>query len=387
MIPSRNPFYRQALAGPHEAYSRVEVWRSGIKVEELAWRDTNQRYTRDVPVFYGGNVRATLASRVTRTLSMTVPDFLYPWSTHDLLNPYGNELRAFRGIRYGNSTPDEFAIFGGPIMNVRPPRNGECTVEASDVTVRVSGAGFVRPLPSQAGDLVLDEYERLVLDVNPLATFGPHSPITERVPVLGYDSDRGAALDNLAKAANAFWYALADRRYVMRRVPWSVRPGSTPIALIDGPGGTLLSAFPGRGSADVFNQVTVVSDLPDGGAPLWATASDDDPSSPTWIGGPFGVRSARPLRITGVENQGQLLTVAKGLIARSRGLVDSWQITCVPDASIELGDPLALSYRGHGAFQVAAALTMPLEPTGAMSIDGRGFDPAATEDSATEEDA
>lgn len=381
MIPSRNSFYRDVLAGPHEAYSRVEVWRAGIKVDELAWRETSQRYTRDVPVFFGGNVRATLASRVTRTLSMTVPDFLYPWRTHDLLNPYGNELRAFRGIRYGNNSPDEFPTFVGPIMNVRPPRNGECSVEASDVTVRVSGAGFVAPLPSQAGSRVLDEYERLVLDVNPLATFGTHSPITDLVPVLGYDSDRGSALDNLAKTANAFWYALADGRYVMRRVPWSVKPTMTPIPLIDGPAGTLMSAFPDRGSSGIFNQITVTSDRPDGGAPLWATATDDDPTSPTWIGGPFGVRSAPPVRVTGAENQGQLLALAKALIQRSRALVDSWQITCVPDASIELGDPLGVSYRSRAALQVVAALTMPLEPTGAMSIDGRGVDPAATEDS------
>ena len=382
MIPSRNPFYREALAGPHEAYSRVEVWRAGIQVDELVWRETNQRYTRDVPVFYGGNVRATLSSRVTRTLSMTVPDFLYPWRNSDLLNPYGNELRAYRGIRYGNGSPDEFPIFSGPIMTVRPPRNGECTIEASDVTVRVSGAGFVAALPSQAGSAVLDEYERLVLDVNPRAVFGPHSPITELVPVLGYDSDRGAALDNLAKTANSFWYALADGRYVMRRVPWSVKPSVMPIPLIDGPGGTLLSAFPDRGSAGIYNQITVTSDNPDGGTPIWATATDNDPNSPTYIGGPFGIRAAAPVRVTGADNQGQLLVLAKALIARSRALVDSWQITCVPDPSIELGDPLGMSYRGHQALQVAAAFTMPLEPTGSMSIDGRGVDPAATEDSA-----
>jgi hypothetical protein len=382
VIPSRNPFYRAALARPHEAYTRVEVWRSNIKVDELVWRDNTQRYTRATPVFFGGNIRATLSSRVTRTLSMTVPDFLYPWGTHDLLNPYGNELRAFRGIRYGNDNRDEFPTFVGPIMNVRPPRNGECSVEASDVTVRVAGAGFVAPLPSQAGDLVLDEFERLVLDVNPLAVFGPHSPITDLVPVLGYDSDRGDALDNLAKTANAFWYALADGRYVMRRVPWSVKPSAMPIPMVDGPDGTLLSAFPDRGSSGIFNQVTVVSDRPDGGSPLWATATDNDPDSPTWVGGPFGIRSARPVRVTGADNQGQLLALAKALIARSRTLVDSWQITCVPDASIELGDPLGLSYRSQPALQVVAALTMPLEPTGSMSVDGRGLDLTATEESA-----
>ena len=380
MIVSRNPFYRRALAAPHNAYSRVEIWRAGIQVDELVWRDTNQRYTRGAPVFFGGNMRATLASRVTRTLSLNVPDTLYPWDGTEILNPYGNELRAFRGIRYGNSSPDEFQIFQGPIMKARPPRNGEAVIEASDVTVRVSGAGFVAPLPSQVGDLVLDEFERLVLDVDPLATFGQHGPITDRVPVLAYDSDRGAALDNLAKTANAFWYALADGRYVMRRVPWSVLPTAQPIEMTDGEGGVLSSAFPERGSEGIYNQFTVISELSDGGKPIWATAADTDPTSLTYINGPFGVRSARPVRVTGAVNQGQLLSLAQALVKRSRARSSSWQITCVPDPSIELGDPLGIRFRSRTALQIVAGLTIPLEPTASMSIDGRGIDPSALEE-------
>jgi hypothetical protein len=312
-------------------------------------------------------------------LSLSVPNWLYPWSPTDLLNPYGTELRVFKGIRYGNNSPDEFPVFVGTVERVRPSRTGVCKLEAADTALRVAGAGFASPLPSQVGDLVLDEFERLVLDADPLAQFGAHDPITARVPALSYDDDRGSALDSLAKTASANWYTLANGLYVMRRVPWTAPLSSAPIVMTDGSGGTLLEAFPDRSTDGIFNRVTVTSDRPDGGSPLYATASDDDPNSPTWVGGPFGVRSTQ-VRVTGATNQGQLLFLAKTLVQRARTLTSAWQVSCVPDASIELGDALDLTYQDHGALQYVAGFTMPLDQSSLMSIDGRDLTSGEGED-------
>jgi hypothetical protein len=370
MIPPRNPWYRNALAGSHEAYARVEVWRSGVKVDELVWVDRSAPYSSSVPVFFGGSIRATLGSRVTRQLTLTVPDYLYPWKTTDLLNPYGQELRVFKGIRYGNNSPDEFAAFTGTIEQVRPVRNGVATLDAADTALRVSGAGFESPTPAQDGDPIVDEFERIVLDADPSAQFGTHDTFVERVPVLSYDSDRGAALDSLAKAASANWYTLADGRYVLRRVPWTADLTSAPIFLTDGDGGTLVDAYPTRSTSGIYNQVTVLSDRADGGAVLYATASDTDVTSPTWVGGPFGVRTLQ-VRVTGAANQQQLLSLAGTILQRSKVLTEAWQVSCIPDASIELGDALDLTFRGHHVVQFVSGFTMPLEPSGTMSVDCR----------------
>lgn len=370
MIPPRNPWYRSALAAPHEAYSRVEVWRSGIQVDELAWVQRDAPYTRRAPVFYDGAVRATLASRVTRTMDLTVPEDLYPWSAKDMLNPYGTELRAFRGVRYGNDSPDEFPVFVGTIEEISPPQLGQCRIRASDTALRVAAAGFQSPMPSQVGDLIVDEFVRLVLDANPLAQFGTHSALTALVPQLSYDSDRGQALDSLAGAASANWYTLANGRYVIRTVPWTAPLTQNPLALADGPGGTLLDAFPVRSTSGIYNQVTILSDRPDGGAAFYATASDTDPTSPTFIGGPFGVRSQQ-LRVTGAVSQGQLQVAAAAALSRAKALTASWTLTCVPDGSIELGDALGVAFRSRVAVQFAASFTMPLKPDATMQIQGR----------------
>lgn len=371
MIPPRNRFYREALAASAEPYSRVEIWRAGIQVDEMLWVNRQEPYTGNVPVYFDGSVRATLGSQVTRTMSLTVPGWMYPWEADDLINPYGTELRGFKGLRYGNGTPDEFACFVGTVEKVRPAQNGVCKVEAADTALRVASAGFLAPTPSNVGALILDEFERLVLQADPRAKFGEHDPITDLVPPLSYDDDRGAALDDLAKAASASWFTLGDGRYVMRWLPWTRPSPSAPVILTDGPGGTLLEAYPERSTDGVFNQYTVTSDRPDGGAPMYATAQDDDPTSPTWVLGPFGVRSAPTVRVTGATNQGQLLTLAKALLQRSRTLTSSWQITCRPDGSIELGDSLDVTYQERRAFQYAASFSIPLGPQGSMSIDGR----------------
>jgi hypothetical protein len=368
MIHPTDPGYRLALTRPHESYSRVEVWYGGIQRDELTWTP-RASYTRQAPVFFSGSVRSSLNSRVTRTMDLTVPELLYPWGTKDLLNPYGTELRAFKGIRYGSGTQVEFPAFVGTIEEVSPPR-GTCTIKASDTALRVAGAGFQSPMPSQVGTLVLDEYERLVLDANPRAVFGPHSAITALVPQLSYADDRGQALDNLADAATAFWYTLADGRYVMRSVPWLAPLTSTPLALSDGPGGVLLDAHPVRSTSGIYNQITVLSDRADGGAAIWATRTDTDPASPTYVGGAFGVRS-KQIRITGAAVQSQLDALARTELEKSKALTSSWTASIVPDASIELGDALALTFRERLATQYVVSFGLPLGPNDNMQLQLR----------------
>lgn len=369
MIPAANPFYRRALARPHGAYSRVEVWRAGVQVGELVWaKRTDPR--RAQPVFFDGSVRATLASRVTRTLTLSVPDYLFPWAPTDLLNTYGQELRVFRGIRYGNGEPDEFPIFTGRIRTAGG--RGDVQIGATDNAGVVVSAGLPAPLAASRGALIVDEVERLIRLANPSAVFGEHDDIDATVPpALAYDQDLGSALDSLAKAADAFWYALADGRYVLRRVPWNVLPSGQPAQLVDGPGGLLITGIPDRTSEGLFNRITVSCERPDGAAPIYATADDTDPTSPTWVGGPMGVQATQ-IRVTGIDSPAQALALAKSLIKRTRALVDSWQLTCQADPSLELGDPAAVVYRGHGTTQVISGLSMPLAGS-VMSIDGRGY--------------
>lgn len=379
MIPPRNPVYRTALATAHAAYSRVEVWRSGSLVQDLSLTSTPSvsslaNVAEGAPVFLGGSVRATLTSRVSRTLTLSVPDWLYPWNNTDLLAPWGNEIRAYRGVRYGTGEVDEFQVFRGPIVDATPQGAGVVVVNAADRAQDVVGSSFAAPTTANVGALIPVEFKRLVRTALPDATFGTFSAITGTVPALSYDYDRGSALDGLAQVVGCYWYTLASGDFVMRSIPWSV-PLSTGLTTLTNVGGSLISALPKRSRANVFNRVTVSNEPSTGATPTFATADDTDPTSPTYILGPYGVKAIQ-VRITQATTQAGCRTAAQALLARSKALTQAWIMTCVPDGSLELGDPLAVRFLDtsgvlRSATQVIAGYTMPLDLQTTMSIDGR----------------
>ncbi len=356
MITPTTSWYRAALARPHQAYARTEVWRGARMLDEVDLLD--------------GSVRASLSSRVTRTLSASVLDSLYPVGPTDLLSPYGHHLRVYRGIRYGDGTVDEFPIFRGPIRSVAPDGSGRARLTAVDLAGEVAAVGLRNPVPSQIGNEVVAEFERLVLDALPEAEFGAHSDLWQKVPELAYEFDRGQALDALAQTASSYWYALAGGQFVIRRVPWTV--GGTPrLALSDGPDGILVRAYPNRDSENIHNVITVVSERADGGAPITWTAEDDDPASVTYVGGPFGEKS-RQVRVQGANTSSQVRDTAQTILRTAKARTESWRATMIPDPSLELGDVVTLNYGSRvGVVQVIAGFDIPILPTGAMSIDTR----------------
>ena len=385
MIPPQTSLYRQALAAPHNAYSRVELWKSGIKQEEFNQGDPYNAADWNRPVFFTGSIRATLNSRVARTLTMNVPDWLYPFDDDDLLDPFGTHLRCFRGIRYGDGTVDEFQTFSGPIKRVTPQQGGIAQVTAADLANEVILAGFLGASQSDVGGTIVAEFKRLVLGGYPAATFGPCDIFINKVPSLSYDTDRGAAIDALAKASGAFWYPLADGRFVIRRIPWTVPLSTQPLRMGSGDepdvgsGGIVLSAWPDRGNDGVVNQLTISVERPDGSQPVFSTVQDLDPTSKTYIGGPYGVKSAT-VRLTSADNSATALSAAKAQFARAKARTEAWRITCVPDASIELGDPLGLYWRSRFKIQIVAGYTLPLEASGSMAIDGRDLVDSGVDD-------
>lgn len=376
MIPAKSPFYRQALGAPHHAYSRVEVWKSGIMQDEFNQWDPSQLTRR--PVFFTGSVRATLNSRVARTLTMNVPDWLYPYTDADLLDPFGSHLKCYRGVRYGDGSSDEFQIFNGPIKSVTPQSGNVAQVQAADLANEVILSGFFGQSTSSSNISVVEEFERLVSGGYPAAVFGTSDDFGAKVPPLSYDTDRGNALDALAKAVGGFWYALADGSFVLRRIPWTTKP--TVQALRMGSGaeadlpypGTVTEAYPQKSNDGVYNRVTVSVERTDGSTPVSATVADNDETSKTYIGGPYGVKSV-VIKLNTPDNAATALMAAKAALARGKARSEPWKWNCVPDASIELGDPIELYWRGHYTLQLVAGFSIPLEANGAMAIDGRDY--------------
>jgi len=365
--------YRGVLSAAHRRYVRIEVW-SGDGVELT---DTIPAHLRGEPegglAIILGSVSATLNSRVARNLSIQVPQEMYPILETDLLAPFGNEIRAFCGVTLGDGSGQySWPVFRGKIQDVSmDSASGLCTVTCSDRASDVADHGFVNPQNSQPANTINAEWQRLIVDALPDATFGVSDVFNRPTPPLTWEFDRTSAMDEMLRSLGALWYPLANGDFVLRQFPWTF--ARTPvISLTDGPGGIVNSFTARRSRENIFNTVTVTGERLNGDPPVHAVAQDTTPGSPTRVGGPFGVKS-RLDRLQTPTTQGGAQHAADSLLRAYIAPVEEFTLMMVPDAALELGDPLTLILAGRETMQVVTAFTLPLDLSGDMTVATRSI--------------
>lgn len=355
-----DPGYRAALATSHSPYMRIDVLDGNRNVLE-----------RDL-TFLDGNVSATLTSRVSRTCSVTFDESLYPFQPDGLLAPYGNIIRATKGIIFADGTTFAWTVFIGRIQEVVLGDDGTCSVFAADFSADVVEVKFLTPENSQVGASVVTEVTRLISEAVPLATFGAFDSFAIPVQALTWQLDRAQALDELGTSVGAFWYPLADGSFVLRKYQWTV-PATPVVTYSDGDGGSVIGTTASRSREDVFNSLTVTGERLNGDSAVYATAQDDNPTSATDINGPFG-RRHQLLRLQTPATQGAAEAAALDNLKRLTALVDSWQWTMTVDAALELGDTVSLNVRGQtGIIQVVSSFSLPLGVSSPMTVQGRSL--------------
>lgn len=375
MLSPANPgLFAQAVNQSHRAVFRVSVLDGqGDKLEEIDFND--------------GSVTATLGSQVTRNADLLVPPSLSPKTESGLLFPNGNRLLIERGIDTGCGVADLMPVFHGRIQAIWDVPDGALKVKAIDLAGDVRDAGFTVPTNSVPEASIQEEFQRLVKGALPTATFGPSDGFSPPVGERTWDTDRAQALDDLANSVGAFWWTLADGRFVIRRVPWTV-PQAAVLRIVDNtrasvcdPEGVPAPGLPylwasystrERSREQVFNVVTVSAELTNGEEPLVFTVADTDPGSVTYIGGNFGVKS-KSVRSDVAQSAAQVQTMAETTLKRSKAILDNWSLQTIPDPRIELGDCVEVNCQGVASVQVVAAFRMPLSPTGRMDIGTRAL--------------
>ncbi len=351
--------YRNALATSHEAYLLIEVLDG----------DQNVLAT-DLP-YEGGEVSATLTSRIARTCRAVFDESLYPFEPTDLLAPYGNMLRVWRGIQFADGHRSRWVVFLGRIQETTLSPNGTCSVRADDFGADVLEVKFQNPQNSQPTNTVDAEIRRLISDALPSALFGQIDEFPQLARTRTWQLDRGQALDELATSVGAFWYALNDGRFTLRRYPWTVAADPV-VTYSDGENGSVTGSAAIRSRQGVFNSLTVTGERLNGDAAVYATAQDTNPASTTYIDGPFG-RRHQLLRLQTPGTQGAAQGAAIDNLKRLVALVDTWGWDMTVDAALELGDVVQLNVRGRQIVQVVASLSMPLDLSGPMAVQGRSL--------------
>lgn len=352
--------YLRALPFPHRRETRVQVFHGSTLVGDS---DTDPVL---LPV--DGEVSASVTSRVTRHLRMTVDPSLCPIGPTDLLSPEVAILKIFSGIGYPDGSREIFPVFTGRVQDVRRGGDGSVVIDADDLARDVIEFEFENPQPSNAGSLVTAQIRALITQVLPGATFGTDDANVATTPTVVWDQDRGQALDDLAFAAGGRWYALGDGSFVTRRYPYQQ---TVPVVTIaDESGGTNVTADRAVTRDGVRNSITVSSERMDGSPPIRATVRDTNPLSPTFFGGTFG-RKTRIIKVQTPLTSAEAQAMARAELAASIALGAQWTAQCVPNHALEPGDCVLISYRGISEVQIIDALTYPLMTGASQRIASR----------------
>lgn len=357
--------YRQALPYPWRRVCRVDVYHDGAFQGSLD--SVASGAASGATGITGGDIQVRLTSRVTRVLSLGVDPSLMPETATDLLAPERAVLRVFAGIGYPDGSSELFPVFTGRVHEASEGPSGEVTVLAQDLAADVVGFPFEAPQNSQTALSVVTQIQALITQAVPDAVFGTDDVTDQPVPKLTWDTDRGAALDDLAQAVQGRWYTLGDGSFVVRRYPYDA--GSPVLDLVDASGGTLMTARRSRSREGTANTVTVISERLDGTDPIHVTLRNLDPSSPFAFGGPYG-KVGQVTKVQTPLTQAQATLLASQQLTAATALSERWSISCVPDATIEPGDTLNVSYRGTNSVQVVDSIRYPLT-TGNMTLETR----------------
>lgn len=368
--------YVDAISRPYRLWTRVDVeTHAGVALET------------DVPIV-DGSVTANLQNRVTRRLSFTLKGM--DWFPADqsgdvdpgaVLAPYGNRVRAWAGVEYGDGSIVRFPVFYGRIDQVSAPGGLSTVVECVDLAGDVADAAFEVPTSSIAANTVYAEWQRLILAAVDNAQFEafPGGQAAAPIGPLTWEQDRGQALDNMAAGVGSLWWTLADGTFVLRPQPWSTPGKAVDLVLADSAraGARRMSTGfePALARTGVNNSVVFAAERLDGSPPLYSIARDLDSTSATYYLGPFG---KKPLLIKNQSptTQQQVDYAARVQLHYARSLSYTWRQVQIPtDASIELGDLAQVRAAGLVSPQTVVGFTLPFREGAMMSLDLRAYVP------------
>lgn len=204
--------------------------------------------------------------------------------------------------------------------------------------IRRSGYGSL--VISVGGLTVPAALERIMRQIAPSTPFRIESNSTVTLPPT-YELTGQDPLDDLVNIARQA--DLVIRTDPEGRVVCARNPDSQTIRADwqEGPDCPVTDLSRDVNTSQMLNSVTVVSTNPEIIPPISVTVEDDDPSSPTWVGGVWGRRSMT-MRTDAVATEEGARATAQGLLNGRRRPQEEIQISIPPRGDLMYRDKVAL---------------------------------------------
>jgi hypothetical protein len=267
---------------------------------------------------------------------------LTPDEASDLLAPYGNELRLWRGVDFQDGTDPEYVPIGTFVMTKVEGDYPTLTVTGKDRMFLVQEARPESALKINRGLVYSDVLEDLLRDRLPPWVDLEIAPSDETTPTLLYDmaEDMAEKCHEMAQSLGHMLYM--DPMGVGRTVPEpEVEDAMIVATYVEEEGGRLLKVRKVLDTEQTKNVVVATGDSTDAGG-VRGVAYDDNPRSPTYAGEPgqpskFGRRPyfhTSPL----YTSAGMAASGARTILQRVIGLGQELTFEGLPNPAHEAGD-------------------------------------------------
>lgn len=356
-----------AIRNPPAILVRVEVWRGGVRVDTYG--------DAGIPI-YGGGVQVDGTKQTQRTLTgLQVDATDEMW---DLLSSPGTELHCYRGFRYGPSSSELVPVGRFMLESLTETYGGDWggTIDtAPDFMDKVNRARFPQPRTFAAGTQIKTMISTLLSEI--LGTVTVTATSTATLPSTAVlEQDRLGEIASATQSIGAIVYVdpngqpvLADAPTIAATAVWDIDPGD---------GGVLYAASRRRSTEDVFSAVSASPSNADGTAPFAPqVAYDNNPDSPTYYLGPFGLVTDY-LTSDKFQNAAQALAAAQARLPLVTANRAEFDLTAECNPALAAWDTVAVHLprrlRGQTATterHLAASFTVPLTPDGIQSMSTR----------------
>jgi hypothetical protein len=305
-----------------------------------------------VDILDGGDLAATLGTTIDGSVDIERRDIersatleivdedgtLTPSSAKDLLVPYGNEFRPWRGVVYPNGASELVALATLRITraNINWPR---ITLTGMDRAWIVQGAKFESAYTVAKGTNYIDAIAAMLIDRYPQIVINfPTTSSTTPLLVFEANSDPWAAAIQMTGALGM--RLLFDSMGECTMEAEAVADEDSVVwEYVEGPDSLMLGTEREFDTEGVYNAAVVTGENTSNDAVVRAIAVDNDPASPTYYYGKFGKR-AQFASSQFVADYGQANAYAQQLLQSKLGLSDSIRFTALVNPGHGINDVL-----------------------------------------------
>ncbi|MFJ3948973.1 DUF5047 domain-containing protein [Streptomyces libani] len=319
-----------------------------------------------------GTVTADRGAACRRTCSIVIPDpSLIPRTERDKVSVYGSYVVLRRGMDLGGGQREMIPLGQFRIDDISGDvHTGPVTLGGKSFEAYLSDDKFTAPTTTRGYGLVSTAIGYLVSSSMPSLVLDTTRLVDTACGVATWDveGDRLEAIREVARAAGCEVYCNADGALVVAPLPdplltmpvWEIRTGAR---------GNMIKAERSMTSQNVYNGVLARGENSESDSgPVSALVTDDDTSSPTYWGGPFGHRP-RFISSSTLTTTGACQAAATYELASARRPNATADLSALPNPALEPGDVIRAVYRdGSRELHQIQSLTVSLEPGGEFSL-------------------